>query len=388
MKTAHVILRSRTTAPRGAFGALALEAAATALRSEVDELNPGEAARLRRQDGVLGVAPAMPMRLVAPRVREAATPEAAGDVAWGVRAVRADTASTTGAGIVVAVLDTGIDPAHPAFSGVELVTRNFTDEPDADDDGHGTHCAGTIFGRRVGSTRIGVAPGVGRALIGKVLGAHGGSSRSIVDAILWAADGGANVISMSLGMDFTAYAALLQEQGLPAPVALSRALEGYRANVRLFERLVGLVEARQQATLVVAAAGNESDRDRSPDFEIGVSPPANAAGIVSVAALGRSSDGLLDVAGFSNTGALVAGPGVGIVSAGRGGGLESMSGTSMATPHVAGVAALWAERLQAQGNLTQANLMGHLVGRAGFAGLRPGIDPADVGAGLALAPQE
>ena len=70
-------------------------------------------------------------------------------------------------------------------------------------------------------------------------------------------------------------------------------------------------------------------------------------GLLSVAALGQGGS-TLDVAPFSNTSALVAAPGVGVTSARRGGGLVSMSGTSMATPHVAGVAALWAEKILSQ----------------------------------------
>ena len=76
------------------------------------------------------------------------------------------------------------------------------------------------------------------ALIGKVLGAQGGgSSEQIVSAIQWAVENGANVISMSLGMDFPGFVAQLEQAGLPTELATSRALEGYRANVQLFERL-------------------------------------------------------------------------------------------------------------------------------------------------------
>ena len=74
----------------------------------------------------------------------------------------------------------------------------------------------------------------------------------------------------------------------------------------------------------------------NPNFEIAVSPPAVAEGIISVAALGQGPQGFT-VAPFSNTGAMLSGPGVDIISAKPGGGLKSMSGTSMATPHVAGV---------------------------------------------------
>ena len=82
-------------------------------------------------------------------------------------------------------------------------------------------------------------------------------------------------------------------------------------NVQLFERLAALVRAAgsfTQPTLIIAAAGNESRRDESPDFEIAVSPPAVSEGIISVAALGQGSGGF-SVAPFSNTGANLSGPG-------------------------------------------------------------------------------
>ena len=118
----------------------------------------------------------------------------------------------------MAVLDTGIDAAHAAFAGVSIVERDFTGEGNGDQHGHGTHCAGTIFGRDVQNTRIGVAPGVTKAFIGKVLGTNGGASDEIVNAIQWAVDQGAHVISMSLGMDFPGFVDfLVNTEGLVDP---------------------------------------------------------------------------------------------------------------------------------------------------------------------------
>jgi subtilisin family serine protease len=231
---------------------------------------------------------------------------------------------------------------------------------------------------------------VKKVLIGKVLGSQGGSSDQIVNAIQWAVENGANIISMSLGIDFPGLVEELQANGFPPALATSRALEGYRANVQLFERLASLIQARGafgQATVIIAAAGNESRRDEDPNFEIAVSPPAVSEGIISVAALGESAQGL-NVASFSNTGANVSGPGVKIVSAKTGGGLRSLSGTSMATPHVAGVAALWAEKITAVGVLSPLQLTARLIGSANTTGLTPGLDPFDFGAGLVRAPQE
>jgi subtilisin family serine protease len=270
-----------------------------------------------------------------------------------------------------------------------LAQKDFTGEGTGDVNGHGTHCAGTVFGREIEGVRIGVAPGVTRALIGKVLGSRGGSSESILNAILWAADEGANIISMSLGMDFPGYVASLINQGFPKELATSRALEGYRANLQLFNRLTAMIKARAdiaQTTLLIAAAGNESRREDNVDFEIAVAPPATAEGILSCAAVGKTPEGF-DVAWFSNTGADISGPGMDVRSAAAGGGLKSMSGTSMATPHVAGVAALWAQKLKESGRLRPLELVARVVGSGTRANMVGNIDPFDIGAGMVRAPQ-
>jgi subtilisin family serine protease len=389
MKERHVILRSLVAPSRDVFagraGAAPRDMAVPGgMKVEVDDLDRRQVAAVARDQDVVAVAPSMPMKLIAPMGADAQPSASA--LAWGVKAVGADTSPMTGDGVVVAVLDTGIDKNHPAFAGVTLIERDFTGEGNGDQHGHGTHCAGTIFGRDVNNTRIGVASGVKTALIGKVLGSQGGSSESIVSAIQWAVENGANVISMSLGMDFPGFQKLLQQGGLAPEPATSIALEGYRANVQLFERLAGMIKALGsfvQTTIIVAAAGNESSR---PQFEIAVSPPAVSDGVVSVAALGQAGNSFA-VASFSNTGANLSGPGVKITSAKLGGGLVDKNGTSMATPHVAGVAALWAQKLKAMGGLNGIQLTTRLVASGRHDKLQPGFDPADVGAGMVQAPQ-
>lgn len=298
---------------------------------------------------------------------------AAGQATWGVRAVGADTSPFSGKGVVVAVLDTGIDRNHPAFAGMDLVEQDFTGEGNGDTLGHGTHCAGTIFGRDVGGGRIGIAPGVQKALIAKIIGNNGGGdSAMLARAIEWATRNGANVLSMSIGFDFPALEQQM-EASLPKQIALSRALEAYRATIRLFEATTEQIRVKGMygggaVSVFVGAAGNESDRRRYPDYEVAVSPPANAEGFVSVGALG-SMDG------------------VDIVSARPGGDLVAMSGTSMATPHVAGVAALWAEKLMKEQMLTPGALRDKLVGSASTARFASGFDRQDAGYGIVQAPQ-
>lgn len=372
---------------------------APALTLEVHTLDARERPDLLREAGVRAVAPSMPMRLIRPVRRTDVSATATGPT-WGVQAVGADTSPQTGKGVTVAVLDTGIDPAHPAFDGVTLVRRDFTlDDGDVDGgvdaEGHGTHCAGTIFGRDVAGQRIGVAPGVDRALIGRVLGADGsGSSEGIARALTWAVQEGAHVISMSLGMDFPGLVAELIRRGLPAELATSQALLDYRANLDLFAALSAYARSYggdATPTLLLAASGNESRRQQNPDWEVGVAPPATAQGFISVAAVGLGPDSKpregLTVAPFSNTGATLSGPGVNVVSARLGGGLVAYSGTSMATPHVAGVAALWFERLMDGGDLTRSSVETRLQGSATRAPLIAGVDRLDVGLGLVQAPQ-
>lgn len=344
-----------------------------------------------RDPSFLGVASPMPLMPIRPKPSAATIALGGGDVSWGVRAVGADKSAYDGSGIVAAILDSGIDATHEAFLGLDLDTRDFTGTGEADTSGHGTHCAGVIFGRGVGGARIGIAPGITKALVGKVLSDKAPTtSDKLAEAILWARGQGAQIISLSLGFDFPGYVEhLVGEKGLPVAVATSLALEGYLANVRLFESLFDYLQKLDplQPLLVAAAAGNESDRDAKPSYTIGVSPPAISAGIVSVGALRQGRSGLV-VAPFSNSRPDLVAPGVDIVSAGVNGGTAVMSGTSMATPHVAGVAALWLQKLSEHRPPRSNVLSAKLIASGSLRQLASRSDPLDVGSGLVGAPLE
>ena len=354
---------------------------------EAEDLTKGDVRSLARDPEVRAIARVMPTRLVEPLD----VPQAeAQSTAWGITAVGADASSRTGAGIAVAVLDTGIDATHEAFSGATLVEQDFSGDGNGDVQGHGSHCAGTIFGRDVGGTRIGVARGVDRALIGKVLGNDGsGDSLMLFRGIQWAVDQGAHVLSMSLGFDFPGLVKRLVDGGWPVDLATSAALEAYRSNLRMFDALLEMIRSREAfatGTIVVAASGNESERDVDPDHEIGASLPAAADGVVSVGALQQVGD-QHGVASFSNTFPQVSAPGVNVLSVKVGGGLRNLSGTSMATPHVAGVTALWWEDVLASPlPSTAAVVTSRLLARARVDTFVPDVDVADRGVGLVAAP--
>ncbi|HEY0152292.1 MAG TPA: S8 family serine peptidase [Longimicrobium sp.] len=361
---------------------------------DVESLGANDHAELRRDPEAVVVARPMPVALIepVPLATASAASEPIHGATWGVFATGALQSPYTGDGVTVAVLDTGIDAKHEAFNGIDLVQRDFTSEGNGDTDGHGTHVAGTIFGQTVQGVRYGVAPGVRRALIGKVLGARRTATTvELAGAVQWAADGGASVINMSLGFDFPGMVRELVKQGFPVDLATSRALAQYRDNIRFFDALLQLLRARaaqSAGALLVSAAGNESRRQLRPDYTIDVAPPAAGDGVLAVAALGTAGapHDNLSVAPFSNVRAAVAAPGAEIYSAKTGGGYTVLSGTSMASPHVAGVAALWAERqLQLNGRVNVLSLDAQLRGNARRL---PNASYADVGDGLITAPSD
>jgi len=324
---------------------------------------------------------AMPIGLIAPFDSKSADSESLRSTlieeekkagrTWGIRALFPDDDKLCpydGKGVRVAILDTGIDLNHKAFQdpNLRMQCRNFLEDGRAEDDvadenGHGTHTAATVFGRDVDGIRIGVAPGIRDVLIGKVLG-EGASTMTVLRGIEWACNEGAQVILMSLGFDIVGMREEFANYGidgksLTPEEATSRALAEMVRNVRVFDSLSEYVGVREgRAPLVIAACGNSSDRDSQSPSIIGAAFPAAAKGFYSVSAVRRPAkkNQPFPVTSFANSGALLAGPGQNILSAASGNDnagerLRYLDGTSMAAPHVAGIAALWAQKLIEQG---------------------------------------
>ncbi|MGH2559509.1 MAG: S8 family peptidase [Thermomicrobiales bacterium] len=281
------------------------------------------------------------------------------ELTWGLQATNVAASQYTGRGVRVAVLDTGLDLDHPDFAGRAITAESFVaGEEVQDGHGHGTHVIGTACGPQ----QPGVLPRYGVAseaeiFAGKVLNNRGsGTDGEILAGIQWAMQNGCAIVSMSLGATV-----------LPGdPYSTVFELAAQRALAR--------------GTLIVAAAGNDSARPASIQP---VSHPANCPSIMAVGAL----DPELLVASFSNGGINpeggdldIAAPGVDVRSSWPRPILyRTINGTSMATPHVAGIAGLFAEANPA----TRGRDLWDLVVR----GVRSlPAPPRDVGAGLVQAP--
>jgi subtilisin family serine protease len=306
----------------------------------------------------------------------------------GLFAVGAHSSPFSGEGVTVAVLDTGIESTHPAFSAKELVLRDFTGEGENDTDvrdsnGHGTHCAATVCGTPVGGVRVGVAPGVTRLCIGKVLGHKGGTAPMLIRGMVWAVlEQRASVVSLSLGFDLPGNTRRLVERGMEPGLASQEALRQQAELLRGISSLRAFLETQAPNVVFVAATGNES---RRPKYVIDASLPASE--LLPVGAVGYAGD-QWSVAPFSNGRAQLVAPGVDVISAAVGGGWTSMSGTSMATPHVAGVAALWTEKLRQDGGLGVPDAIRSAIKAAATRKLLAGFDVSAIGNGMVQAPRE
>jgi subtilisin family serine protease len=262
---------------------------------------------------------------------------------WGLVRCRVPQSTRSGVAIKLAVLDTGMDLGHPDFAGRPIVSETFAGQPVQDVHGHGTHCIGTSSGPQAPA---GTTPRYGIAYqdlihVGKVLtNAGSGATAGILAGMNWAVANRCAVISMSLGAQ------------TPVQAAYTAAGSAALSN----------------GCLIVAAAGNASAQTGSP---------ANSPTIMSVASL----DTTLTPSSFSNFGKIeIAAPGRDIFSSlPRPRLYGTLSGTSMATPHVAGCAALWAQ--------TSAGLRGLALWKKLQTSARALSLPANrVGAGLVQAP--
>jgi hypothetical protein len=243
-----------------------------------------------------------------------------------------------GAGVRVAVVDTGVEAGHPDFDGRVTAGVAFDDggprlgQGGVDPNGHGTHIAGIIGAGDNGIGVVGVAPEVTIVPVRALRADQTGSSRDLANAITWAANEGVDVINASLGAD---------DQ--------SRAVQ------------TATDYAQSLGVVIMAAGGNAGPNG-------GVRYPAGFPGVLGITAVGESGA----LAPFSTRGPHIdlAAPGRDILSTSLSGTWNWDSGTSMATAHVSGLAALVTG---ARGRIGPAAMAARLMGTAVDAG-PPGRD--------------
>jgi subtilisin family serine protease len=227
---------------------------------------------------------------------------------WGWLRIEADHSYENGffgSGVIVAILDSGVNTSHPDLSGKIIDGWNYVDNNDdvTDEDGHGTMVAGIIAAVANNSIGIaGVAPNVTIMPL-KVLSSSGGSWIDLDKAIIHAAHSGARIITMSLGGEYS-----------HPSMAIEAAIN----------------HAYQDGCILVAAAGN--DNNSEPFY------PAACENVIAVAAIDQADN----KAGFSNYGEYIdfCAPGVNILTTSKDGDYAYGTGTSFAAPFVTGVIAL------------------------------------------------
>lgn len=227
----------------------------------------------------------------------------ADSVDWGIQKIEAPVVwkTTKGAGVKVAVVDTGIDYKHPDLQARYIGGYDFVnkDSDPFDDNGHGTHVSGIVLASANESGIQGVAADAAVVAV-KVLGADGtGYLSDVVDGVDWAMKQGVQVMNFSFGTTYN-----------------SSALE------------TKIQEAASKGIILIGAAGNTNGGS--------LLYPAAYTSVISVGATDQNDS----LASFSSLGAEVTAPGVSIQSTIPGGGYAQWSGTSMAAPHVAGAVAL------------------------------------------------
>lgn len=266
---------------------------------------------------------ALPEAIAAPNVANQTTFLDRNDFTWGVQAIKLAASKLTGKGVNIAVLDTGLNLSHPDFSRLNIQSKSFVKNAGVEDgNGHGTHCCGIAVGAVDNKTgqRYGVAMEA-NLFVGKVLSNAGsGNDSGIIAGIEWAIQNKCKVISMSLGSEV--------EPGETFSPAYERVAKTALLN----------------NCLIVAAAGNESQRQFGLIKPVG--HPANCPSILSVAALDNEMKiGFFSCGGINLDGGQVdiAAPGVNIFSSWKGKKHNTISGTSMATPFIAGIAGLYWE---------------------------------------------
>ncbi len=330
------------------------------VNATVANLAPAAAAALARRAGVVRVEDDALAHAIAPAAPATAVPDVKPDRAnggkpkptptpapqvtpWGITRIHADEAwgTSTGTGVKVAVIDTGISTSHPDLvvaGGVNEVNpaKSFND-----DNGHGSHVAGIIAAKDNSLGVVGVAPDASLYAV-KVLDRNGsGWVSDIIAGLDWSVANGMQVANMSLGTS---------------------------SDVTSFHEAI--ISAYAAGLTIVAAAGNSGPASNSVEY------PAKYSEVLAISAIDSSNS----IASWSSNGPEVdlAAPGVSIYSTYKGSGYTTLSGTSMAAPHVTGTVAL---RLQIDTDKSPSHIASILKDNATWI-QKPNLSSGQQGAGM------